>query len=167
VRHRLPFELQNSTEAVQDALPPGHPLTHKRTLGASELHGARLIVMNEGHCLGDQVLNFCDRHDLRHHVSFGSAQLETIQSLVRAGLGISLIPAMAARRDSTNAPEYRSLRSPNQSVSSSPSGPLNVRSVEQPASLLRQSRHALSRMWLGLLLELKMENSASTQQAAK
>jgi LysR family hydrogen peroxide-inducible transcriptional activator len=68
--------------------------------------------MNEGHCLGDQVLNFCDRHDLRHHVSFRSAQLETIQSLVRAGLGISLIPAMAARRDRTNAPEYRSLRSP-------------------------------------------------------
>ena len=71
--------------------------------------------MNEGHCLGDQVLGFCDRHDLSHQISFRSAQLETIQSLVRAGLGISLIPAMAARRDRANGPEYRSLRSPQPS----------------------------------------------------
>jgi LysR family transcriptional regulator, hydrogen peroxide-inducible genes activator len=103
------------SEELLVALPPGHPLTRKRTLNASELAGARLIVMNEGHCLGNQVLGFCDRHDLSHHISFRSAQLETIQSLVRAGLGISLIPAMAARRDRTNGPEYRSLRSPQPS----------------------------------------------------
>jgi DNA-binding transcriptional LysR family regulator len=38
--------------------------------------------------------------------------LETIQSLVRAGLGISLIPAMAARRERDRTLEYRSLHSP-------------------------------------------------------
>src|SRR5271168_123607 len=39
------------SEELLVALPPGHPLTRKRTLNASELDGARLIVMNEGHCL--------------------------------------------------------------------------------------------------------------------
>jgi DNA-binding transcriptional LysR family regulator len=43
------------------ALPPGHPLTRKRAVSATDLEGERLIVMKEGHCLGDQVLSFCHR----------------------------------------------------------------------------------------------------------
>ena len=71
--------------------------------------------MKEGHCLGDQVLRFCDRRDLHPNISFRSAQLETIQSLVRAGLGISLIPAMAAQSEHNDLPEYRSLSAPRPS----------------------------------------------------
>lgn len=91
------------------ALPPGHPLTRKRTVCAADLEKERLIVMKEGHCLGDQVLQFCGRRDLRTNISFRSAQLETIQSLVRAGLGISLVPLMAAQSERGDLPEYRSL----------------------------------------------------------
>lgn len=94
------------------ALPPGHPLTRKRTVSASDLEGERLLVMKEGHCLGQQVLNFCDRRDLHPTISFRSAQLETIQSLVCAGLGLALIPAMAVDHESGKRPEYRSLQSP-------------------------------------------------------
>jgi LysR family hydrogen peroxide-inducible transcriptional activator len=94
------------------ALPPGHPLTRKRTVSAADLEKERLIVMKEGHCLGDQVLRFCDRRDLHPKISFRSAQLETIQSLVSAGLGISLIPAMAAQSERSDLPEYRSLSAP-------------------------------------------------------
>ena len=46
----------------------------------ADLEGQQLLVM-EGHCLGQQVLNFCDRRDLHPTISFRSAQLETIQSL--------------------------------------------------------------------------------------
>ena len=94
------------------ALPPGHPLTRRRSVAAGALEAERLIVMKEGHCLGDQVLGFCDRRDLRPKISFRSAQLETIQALVCSGLGISLIPAMAARSEREDLPEYRSLQSP-------------------------------------------------------
>ena len=94
------------------ALPPGHPLARKRTVSATDLEKERLIVLKEGHCLGDQVLRFCDRRDLHPTISFRSAQLETIQSLVSAGLGISLIPAMAAQTGRGDPPEYRSLQSP-------------------------------------------------------
>jgi LysR family transcriptional regulator, hydrogen peroxide-inducible genes activator len=97
------------------ALPPGHPLTRKRTVAAGDLEGERLIVMKEGHCLGDQVLRFCDQRDLHPRISFRSAQLETIQSLVSAGLGISLIPAMAAQSERGDLPEYRSLSAPRPS----------------------------------------------------
>jgi LysR family transcriptional regulator, hydrogen peroxide-inducible genes activator len=94
------------------ALPPGHSLTRSRTVKAVDLGGERLIVMKEGHCLGDQVLGFCDRRDVRPQISFRSAQLETIQALVCAGLGISLIPAMAARSERGASPEYRSFQAP-------------------------------------------------------
>lgn len=94
------------------ALPPGHPLTRKRTVKAADLRGERLIVMREGHCLGDQVLGFCDRRDVRPQISFRSAQLETIQALVCAGAGLSLIPAMAAQSERGNLPEYRSFQAP-------------------------------------------------------
>lgn len=94
------------------ALPPGHPLTRKRSVAIGDLEHERLIVMKEGHCLGDQVLGFCDRHDLKPKISFRSAQLETVQALVCSGLGISLIPAMAARGERVDLPEYRSLQSP-------------------------------------------------------
>jgi len=43
------------------ALPPGHSLKRKRTVAVAELEAERLVVMKEGHCLGDQVLRFCER----------------------------------------------------------------------------------------------------------
>jgi len=100
------------SEELLLALPADHPLTRKRTVSASDLEGEALIVMKEGHCLGDQVLNFCDRSDLHPNISFRSAQLETIQSLVCAEMGLSLIPAMAAKPGQRNVPQYRSFSSP-------------------------------------------------------
>ncbi len=99
-------------EELRLAIPPGHPLTRKRTVSPADLRNERLIVMKEGHCLGDQVLGFCERRDLKPNISFRSAQLETIQALVCAGVGISLIPAMAARKEREDLPEYRSLSAP-------------------------------------------------------
>lgn len=100
------------SEELLLALPPGHPLTRKRSVAVGDLEDERLIVMKEGHCLGDQVLGFCERRDLKPNISFRSAQLETIQALVCSGLGISLIPAMAIRTEREDLPEYRSFPSP-------------------------------------------------------
>ena len=99
-------------EELKLALPPAHRLTRKRSLRISDLRDEQLIVMKPGHCLGDQVLNFCERSDVRPKISFRGTQLETIQALVCSGIGISLIPAMAIRSDRKNLPEYRSLTNP-------------------------------------------------------
>lgn len=94
------------------ALPPGHPLTRKRALKLADLEKERFIVMKEGHCLGDQLLNFCERRTLKPSISFRSAQLETIQALICSGIGVSLIPAMAAHGPRKDLPAYRSLPKP-------------------------------------------------------
>jgi LysR family hydrogen peroxide-inducible transcriptional activator len=93
------------------ALPPGHPLARKRLVDPVALSRERLIVMKEGHCLGDQVLGFCERRNVHLPISLRSAQLETIQALVCSGLGLSLIPAMATQGPGVT-PEYRSLSAP-------------------------------------------------------
>ena len=103
------------TEELKLALPPTHGLVRKRTVSAGDLENEKFIVMQEGHCLGDQVLRFCDGRDVKPKISFRSAQLETIQSLVRAGLGISLVPAMAAPAGRKDLPIYRSFSSPSPS----------------------------------------------------
>jgi LysR family hydrogen peroxide-inducible transcriptional activator len=99
-------------EELKLALPPEHPLVKKRSVTAEDLRDEPLIVMKAGHCLGDQVLGFCDRQQLSPKISFRSAQLETIQALVRAGAGLSLIPAMAAKEDREVRPAYRSMAAP-------------------------------------------------------
>lgn len=110
-----PFDLKGLevrtllTEELLIALPPDHPLTRKRSLLPRDLEEERLIVMQQEHCLGDQVLGFCTRDDLRPRISFRSAQLETLQSLVHAGMGISLVPSMATHRNQGGSPVYRSL----------------------------------------------------------
>ena len=85
------------TEELLLARPTRRPQRWRRPPSLGELSGERFIVMQEGHCLGDQVLDFCARRDLPISVRFRSAQLETILSLVGAGMGVSLIPAMAAK----------------------------------------------------------------------
>lgn len=100
------------TEELRLALPPGHRLMRKRTVTLADLEKEPFIVMKEGHCLGDQVLSFCERRELKPTINFRSAQLETIQALVRSGVGISLVPAMAVRSARKELPEYRSLAAP-------------------------------------------------------
>lgn len=100
------------TEELLLALPPRHPLGKKRSLTPADLRDQKLIVMKSGHCLGDQVLGFCERQEVKPRISFRSAQLETVQELVCAGLGLSLVPAMARRTRTQRAPEYRSLQTP-------------------------------------------------------
>jgi LysR family hydrogen peroxide-inducible transcriptional activator len=99
-------------EELKLGLPPHHRLIRKRLIKFSDLHNEQLIVMRPGHCLGDQMLGFCGREGAHPKISFRSAQLETIQALVRAGVGLSLIPEMAVLKNRKEAPEYRSLAAP-------------------------------------------------------
>jgi LysR family hydrogen peroxide-inducible transcriptional activator len=103
------------TEELLLAIPAGHRLEHQRRLSPADFESERLIVMKEGHCLGDQVLGFCERREMRPAIAFRSAQLETILALVGAGLGLSLIPAMALGSEKAANVIYRSLPEPRPS----------------------------------------------------
>lgn len=98
------------TEALWLALPAEHPLTRKRALSVHDLENEPFIVMKEGHCLGGQALQFCQARGFSPRVSFRSAQIETVHAFVAAGLGVSLVPAMALRTDAHDGVVYRPLK---------------------------------------------------------
>jgi LysR family hydrogen peroxide-inducible transcriptional activator len=90
------FEIEELfSEELLVALPSKHPLADKSSIHLSELRSEKFILMHEGHFLGDQVLGFCQRHDFQPRILIRSGQLDTIQSLIGAGLGVSLVPRMA------------------------------------------------------------------------
>lgn len=100
------------TEELLLALPPRHRLLRKRTIALAELEAERFILMKEGHCLGEQVLDFCSRRDFAPQVSCRSGQIETVRALVQAGMGLSLVPAMACPAEPAARRLYRSLAAP-------------------------------------------------------
>jgi LysR family hydrogen peroxide-inducible transcriptional activator len=96
------------TEELLLTMPTGHPLIRKRTVTLEDLAPEKFILMQEGHCLGEQALQFCRERGFHPQITCRSAQVETIQALVEAGLGISLVPEMA-RRETGRHLAYRSL----------------------------------------------------------
>lgn len=93
------------------AVPSKHPLAIQEKVEIKDLETQRFILMKEGHCLADQVLTFCHKNNLNLQIVLETSQIETVQALVMAGLGISLVPQMA--RFGGKIPlVYRSLENP-------------------------------------------------------
>ncbi|HVR75873.1 MAG TPA: LysR substrate-binding domain-containing protein [Planctomycetota bacterium] len=97
------------TEELLVAMPPGHPFARRRRVTVQDLTGEPFILLSETHCLGEQVVSFCNQQSCQPLVTCKSAQLLTVQELVGVGHGISLIPAMARELDRSRRRRYRSL----------------------------------------------------------
>ncbi len=80
------------------ACPPGHKLSNRPVVTERELVSERLLLLDEGHCLRDQALAVCgDQYRGREGTNddFRATSLETIAEMVAAGIGCTLLPAMA------------------------------------------------------------------------
>jgi LysR family transcriptional regulator, hydrogen peroxide-inducible genes activator len=96
------------SEPLLLTLPEGHRLARRRRIALDELRAERIIVLSEMHCLGEQVLSFCQETGCTRLTCRG-AQLSTIQALIALGHGVSLLPAMAGERDRGSGRVYREL----------------------------------------------------------
>ena len=86
------------TEEFLACVPVHHALAQKITVSKAEIRDEPLLLLGQGHCLRDQILNFC--YDKSHPDSTSgntttSASLETIVYMVAQGLGITLLPSSA------------------------------------------------------------------------
>ena len=77
-------------------LPTGHPLAQRKQVSAANLRNEKFILMQDGHCLGDQTQQFCHNSGFQPEISCRSVQISTVLAMIKAGLGISLIPEMAS-----------------------------------------------------------------------
>ncbi|MDH3992949.1 MAG: hydrogen peroxide-inducible genes activator [Gammaproteobacteria bacterium] len=84
-------------------LPENHLLSRGKTVDPAALAEHRVLLMGEGHCFRDQVLEACpglqqavqDSHARGQAVVEGSS-LETLKHMVASGLGITVLPKSAA-----------------------------------------------------------------------
>ncbi len=87
------------------AVGTGHPLAADVAVAdVASLGDDALLVLAEGHCLGDQVLAACGRPGRRD--AWRATSLTTLLELVAAGHGVTLLPALA----STSASRHPGLR---------------------------------------------------------
>ncbi|MGB2131278.1 MAG: LysR substrate-binding domain-containing protein [Marinobacterium sp.] len=80
------------------AMPKGHELARQAEIDSGQMNEIRMLLLGEGHCFRDQVLEACPTlnqsfHD-QHTVTEGSS-LETIRMMVASGLGTSVLPLSA------------------------------------------------------------------------
>ena len=59
----------------------------------------RLLLLEEGHCLRDQALQFCSVANMQARKALGAASLTTIMQMVAAGHGITLLPELCAEAE--------------------------------------------------------------------
>jgi DNA-binding transcriptional LysR family regulator len=90
-------------------LPALHPLVQRQKVVAADLQHEKFILMQEGHCLGDQTQQFCHSSGFQPEISCRSVQISTVLAMIQAGLGISLIPEMALPHSSEEGIVCRSI----------------------------------------------------------
>ena len=78
------------------ALPKDSPLAGKSEVMETDLMGVQLLLLEDGHCLRDQALAVCGLPQPRGAEDFRGSSLETLRQMVAAGVGCTLLPALAA-----------------------------------------------------------------------
>lgn len=80
------------------ACPEGHPAAQAEAVPAEQLASTRLLLLTDGHCLRGQALAACHQTEADQHdgMDCRATSLETLRQLVAAGMGCTLLPALAA-----------------------------------------------------------------------
>lgn len=86
------------------AAPVAHRLAGKKKVRQPEISGEALLLLDEGHCLRDQVLKFCQAEDTPARELLRGSSLETLRNMVAAGVGCTLLPALALNPASGSPP---------------------------------------------------------------
>ncbi len=82
-------------ESFLVAMPATHRLAARKRVKAADLEGEKLLLLEEGHCLRDQALEVC-AHVGTEELAFRATSLETLRQMVASGLGLTLLPGLAA-----------------------------------------------------------------------
>jgi LysR family hydrogen peroxide-inducible transcriptional activator len=77
------------------ALPASRRLPPKAVATPDLFENDRLLLLEEGHCLRDQALSFCDLKQVENLDTFGTTSLSTIVQMVANGLGVTLLPRIS------------------------------------------------------------------------
>jgi LysR family hydrogen peroxide-inducible transcriptional activator len=100
-------------EPFMAALPLKHPLGKKKSITAEQLKNETMLLLGNGHCFRDHVLEVCpefarfssNAEGIRK--SFEGSSLETIRHMVAAGMGVTLVPRLSVPEEALAAQPQR------------------------------------------------------------
>jgi LysR family transcriptional regulator, hydrogen peroxide-inducible genes activator len=95
------------------ACPRDHPLARAESVSDTDLRSERLLLLTDGHCLRDQALAVCGQREAPvadDGADFRASSLETLRQMVAAGMGSTLLPALAVGRAEDGAFAVRPLK---------------------------------------------------------
>jgi LysR family hydrogen peroxide-inducible transcriptional activator len=87
-------------EPLHALLPREHPLAGEDEVSRAALAHEPLLLLDHGHCLREHALALCSGAGIVAHGGgdiLRAANLETIRQMVASGLGVSVVPLLAAR----------------------------------------------------------------------
>ena len=95
-----PLEMENIKEQVLyyepfvGYIPPGHRLSAKTKLQPDDLDLQDILLLEDGHCFKDGILNICKstKSTPEGHFQLESGSFETMIKLANEGLGMTLLP---------------------------------------------------------------------------
>ncbi|MEO1304659.1 MAG: hydrogen peroxide-inducible genes activator [Pseudomonadota bacterium] len=76
--------------------PMGHTLIDQQKLSSNDLVDEDVLLLEDGHCLRDHALSVCRLPSKRDGADVTATSLPTLVHMVAGGLGVSLIPKLAA-----------------------------------------------------------------------
>ncbi|MEL6257479.1 MAG: hydrogen peroxide-inducible genes activator [Pseudomonadota bacterium] len=78
-----------------------HELLKKSTLETSDLEAEDVLLLEDGHCLRDHALSVCRLPRTRESADVSATSLSTLVHMVAGGIGVSLLPKLAADDSAT------------------------------------------------------------------
>lgn len=101
-------DLETNLLYLEDLLLYGYLESNQKSIKKDELSKQRFFLLQEGHCLRDQIIQWCDLKKQKHfptNLIFESNTFDTLLNLVDEFRGITLLPSLYVR----NLSEVRQL----------------------------------------------------------
>jgi LysR family hydrogen peroxide-inducible transcriptional activator len=76
--------------------PEDHPLARRNDLSPEHLKDEEVLLLEDGHCLREHALSVCRAPPGKATPDVGATSLHTLVQMVAGGLGVTLLPRLAA-----------------------------------------------------------------------
>ena len=83
-------------------VPEHHFLSGNKSLGLDDLSNSDLLILQDGHCFRNQVLNLCSIDDVNKQYELKSGSFETLINLSNNGPWMTIIPYLHSNNLSSN-----------------------------------------------------------------
>jgi len=96
-------------------IPDHHEISHKNEIEISDLNPEEILLLQDGHCFRDSIINLCKNNNLStsSHFQIESGSFETLIKLADEGLGTTLLPYLhTLDLSENNQKKLRGFKSP-------------------------------------------------------